>query len=294
MVNPNKAITAYVGGRPGGRPAPYPLSTVPVNYSGPDNLAFFYTLAFAQDRGYDEGTVPNDGNFQVNWDSAITPAVSTQLQEANGWIGFRASLGGDAGDWPWVPPSNQSAWVNNATSSLLNLIETYNLEGIDIDYEGNPSPDPNHPVPLDQSFVDCMSQVINNIGNETGKASTVAPFGFTADSYLDLYQQAGGGWIAIINYQAYADSISDVNGYVDLYATLAQQYGGYEKLALGIASATGVTPDDPPRGLQPPDIYTAWTQLRNQGIIGAAIWDLEDSALYNPPFSIETTIISTS
>ena len=195
--------------------------------------------------------------------------------------------------WPWVPPSNLSAWVNNATSSLLNLIETYNLDGIDINYEGNPGPDRNHPAPLDQTFVDCMSQVINNIGNETGKASTVAPFGFTAKRYLSLYEQSSS-WIAIINYQAYADGISDVQGYMNLHANLASQYGGYENLGLGIVSATGITPDDPPRGLQPPDIYTAWTQLRGLGIIGAAIWDLEDSALYNPPFSIETTIINTS
>ncbi|MGO9221656.1 MAG: hypothetical protein ACLP5E_28425, partial [Streptosporangiaceae bacterium] len=216
MVNPAKYIVAYVGGRPGGRPAPSPLSTVPVNYSGPDEMRFCYTLAFAQDRGFDEGTVPNDGNFQVNWDAAITPAVATQLQQANGWIDFRVSLGGDAGDWPWVPPSNPTAWVANATSSLLNLMETYSLSGIDVDYEGLPGG-----APLDGSFVDCMSQVIINIATQAGgKTATIAPFGSTADSYLSLWEQCSS-WISVVNYQAYADGLNDVQGYMNLYANLA-------------------------------------------------------------------------
>lgn len=279
MVNSVVYMYDYVGAQPGGRPAP-DLSTVLSSIALQTDLVFIFNLAFANDAG--------GGNFQPVWDPAITPEVTAQLTEFNHQdVFFQASLGGDANYGPWVPPSDQAAWVSNATSSLLQLIDTYSLIGIDVDYEGGPSG-------LDDSFVQCMSQVINNISGTIGQTFvTLAPFGGTSGPYLELYQQVAP-WVTSVNYQAYADGISDVQGYLNLYSTLAAQFPG-EQIGLGIASSNGQAgPADPTRGLQPPDIYSVWDSLHAQGTSPVAIWDLEDSLLWDPPYTIENTIISNS
>lgn len=253
-------MVTYVGAQPGGRPAPDLFSVPPVGF----------VLAFANDAG--------GGNFQPRWDPAITPDVTTQLSQQG--VYCSVSLGGDQNYGPWVPPSDPAAWVSNATSSLAQLMDTYSLLGLDIDYEGGPNG-------LDDSFVECMSQVIINLSSPGRDAfTTLAPFGGTAGAYNALYNQCGT-WITTINYQAYADGITDVQGYLDLYASLAQQNPyGYHKLGLGIASSQTA-----PRGLQPPDIYTVWQNLLAQGVRQFAVWCAEDSLSWDPPFAIESTLI---
>jgi chitinase len=253
-------MVIYVGAQPGGRPAPDLFSIPPTGL----------VLAFANDAG--------DGNFQPQWDPAITPEVTAQLQQQG--IFCSASLGGDQNYGPWVPPSDPAAWVSNATSSLAQLMDTYSLMGLDIDYEGGPQG-------LEDSFVECMSQVIINLSSPGRTAfTTLAPFGATAGPYSALYNQCGT-FITTINYQAYADGITDVQGYLNLYANLAQQYpNGYQGLGLGIASSQAA-----PRGLQPPDIYTVWQNLLAQGVTQFAVWCAEDSVLWDPPFAIESTLI---
>jgi chitinase len=254
-------MTDYVGADPGGRPPP-DLSTVP-----PAGL----TLAFANDAG--------GGNFQPQWDPSITPEVIAQLQQ-QGEFYISASLGGDANYGPWVPPSDPAAWISNATASLSQLMDTYGIDFLDIDYEGGPNG-------LDDTFVECMSQVIINIGSpERGTVASIAPFGGTLPAYQALWEQCST-FINVVNYQAYADGIPDVQGYLDLYAGLAQQFNGYSQLGLGIASSTSA-----PRGLQPPDIYTVYENLLEQGMSSWAIWCAEDSVLTDPPYAIENTLIS--
>lgn len=77
------------------------------------------------------------GNFQPKWDGSITPGLMAQLQEQG--VSSGVSLGGDANFGPWVPPSDQAGWVSNATSSLAQIMETYSLTFLDIDYEGGPN-----------------------------------------------------------------------------------------------------------------------------------------------------------
>jgi hypothetical protein len=256
----------YVGAQPGGRPSP-DLTTVP-----PVGLY----LAFA----YNDG----DGNFQPVWDGSITPEVTAQLQQQG--ISVGVSLGGDANYGPWLPPSDWARWIINATSSLAQLMETYSLSFLDIDYEGGPNG-------LDESFVECMSQVIINLSNPAGPGSggtaftSIAPFNGTLAAYQALFQRCGT-WITTVNYQAYADGIPDVQGYLDLYAGLAPQFpNGYQQLGLGIASSASG-----PRGLQPPDIYTVYENLLARGTSVSAIWCAEDSVLWDPPYTIENTLIS--
>src|ERR1700730_6583832 len=120
------AILAFVGANPGGR-SPPDLSSVPA--SRDSNFTFYFVLSFARD-------VSRDGNFVPVWDGSITPDVIVQLQQDNGNRRFVASLGG-GDNFPWQAPSDGTAWVNNAVSSLTNMKNLYPLDGFDIDYEQN-------------------------------------------------------------------------------------------------------------------------------------------------------------
>jgi Glycosyl hydrolases family 18 len=266
-------IMAYTGAYPGGRAAP-DLSRVPV--STDSNFFFTFALAFARD-------LNRDGVFQPVWDQQITPDLIAVLQRDNGHRRFVASLGGD--NFPWQPPSNENAWIQNAVSSLSAMKNTYHLDGFDLNYEPG----------IDDSFVRVMSGVIqamNDYPNFPPRFSTnftLAPFGGTYDTYQQLYTN-NTTYIPLFNYQIYAEGIEDqgVQGYLNRYTQLAQanpnrDFNGYREIGLGIASST-----QPPRGLQPPDIFTVWDNLHNQGAISAFIWCLEDSVETN--YSLESEI----
>jgi hypothetical protein len=253
-------IVDYTGGLPGGRNAP-DLSTVPIN----DSFDFYFALAFARD-------LNRDGVFQPDWDQAITPGVIAQLKQGNGSRKFLASLGG-GDNFPWQDPSDVGNWVSAATSSLSSLMDTYGLDGIDIDYENG----------LDDSFVQAIGQVVTNLKQQKNAFITITPFGQTWPAYQSLYQ-GNSASIDLINYQAYADGL-DEQGYLNLYENLAQVTGTYANLMLGIASSTQA-----PRGMQPPQIYDVWHSLQGNGIGGAIIWCLEDSKGSDPPYIIETNV----
>jgi hypothetical protein len=263
-------ITAYVGAYPGGRPAP-DLAQVPVN----DNVAFVFALAFARDTN-------RDGVFEPVWDGNITPDFIAALQQENPHRRFMASLGG-GDNFPWQPPSDEAAWIDNAVSSLTAMKNTYHLDGFDLNYENG----------LDDSFVPVMRQVItlmNDSPNWPPRFQTffsVTPFAQTLSAYWQIFNTTHT-FVHRFNYQAYADSPS-VDGYLNTYAQLAQAnldrtYNGYAELGLGIASSTSA-----PRGLQPPDIFTVWDTLHSQGVSNAFIWCLEDSAENN--YAIERELL---
>lgn len=265
-------ILAFVGGTPAGR-APPDLTTVPV--STDSNFTFVFVLAFARDQNH-------DGNFSPAWHPSITPSLIASLQQSNPNRRFIASLGG-GDNWPWQDPSNINTWVNNAVTSLTNMKNLYHLDGFDLDYEDN----------LDTTFLPVMEQVIQAMNDSPNfpprfqTAFSVTPFGKTYDMYQQMFVDESS-WIPAFNYQAYADGLTDVQAYLDKYASLAsknpnRESNGYQEISLGICSTTSN-----PRGLQVPDIYTVWNNLHSQGAINVVIWCLEDSALTN--YTIETTI----
>jgi hypothetical protein len=159
----------------------------------------------------------------------------------------------------------------------------YNLGGFDIDYEQG----------LDDSFCRCMSAVMENMNDYPNWPPqfqcyfAATPFGQDYDIYQQLFVN-NTNYIHVFNYQAYADDIPDVQGYLNKYAQLAQENpnqenNGYVEIALGICSSTVA-----PRGLQPPDIFTLWDSLHSQGAANVMIWCLEDSA--DNGFYIESEI----
>ena len=268
-------IMAYTGYLPADVPD---LSAVPIIDSDP-NFLFFFVLTFARD-------VNGDGNFVAQWATdTITPEWIQQLQQENPKRLFRASLAGSHDPakpgTAWQTPADEPTWINNATSSLLNLMDTYHLNGIDIDYEAG----------LNDSFGPVMAQVIQNMGEQRGCTATLAPFGPTLSYYQDLLQNETT-YVSFINYQAYADESTDPGHYMQLYASLAQANflnTGYANLGLGIDSNTvsGFQ-----RGLQYPDIVNnVWDILHGKGVECAVIWSIEDSIKNG--FPIETAIQQT-
>ncbi len=251
-------IVDYVGAYPAGRPAP-DLSLVPVN----DDVEFYFALAFTTDSSH-------DGLFTPFWDQAITPEVVARLKQDNDTRKFLASLGGAT--FPWHEPADKQMWIDNAVASLGSLIETYSLDGIDVNYEGG----------IGESFVEAVGRVATGLKEQVGAVVSITPFNATWDIYQALYNEYGDS-IDWINYQAYADGL-DKQGYLDLFDRLAETTG-YEKLVLGIASST-----TSPRGLQPPEIYDILNDLQDRGVGGAMIWTLEDSVETNPPYAIESTV----
>jgi hypothetical protein len=262
------SLTEYVGADSNGMPPP-DLTKFPRTN---DVFEIRYALAFAIDDG--------GGNFQPGWDQSLTPSLISQVKQSTGAT-FVASLAG--ANSPWNDPPDLQRWIDNATSSLWNMIGTYELAGIDVDYESG----------VDSTFVTAISQVLNNLRSMASLQLSIAPFGQTWPVYQEVVSNVGPTEM-LINYQAYADGLPDQQSYLDLYANLAKfvesvtppgvNMGGYYDLALGINSST------PPIGLQPPDIYSVMSSLQGNGIGSAFIWSAEWSA--GSGFPIENNIIN--
>lgn len=262
-------LVEYVGADPGGTPPP-DLTTVP---RGSGNFDLTFALAFAVDSG--------DGNFHPVWNRSLTPSLISQVRESTG-ASFVASLAG--ANSPWQDPSDVDGWINNATSSIWNLIGTYNLAGIDIDYEHG----------VNGTFATAISQVISNLCGMASLLISIAPYRRTWPVYQEVVSSVAPASLNI-NYQAYGDGFTDAQSYLDLYAELAQflagvtsanadNPGGYFDLALGIDSSTSA-----PRGLQPPDIFSVLSSLKGDGIHSAFVWCAEYSA--SSGFPIESNIV---
>jgi hypothetical protein len=230
-----------------------------------------FVLAFA--------IADSNGNYRPVWDPSITPQVVAQVQSSDPPAPVWASLGG--GNSPWIPPSNQQTWINNATTSLVNLINTYHLDGLDVDYENGAG---------DPSFPSVMNKVIENVVESIpgrrpgGMGFSYSPYGQTAATYNSLYKQwQFGGIHPFIHYQAYDGGQNTVQAYQNLYTNLASQYGGYGQLGLGIDSNPkdhtstygGLYISNPPGN--PPDITTVATDLSFKGVNRVSIWSLEGS-----------------
>ncbi|KAL6139248.1 hypothetical protein ACLB2K_064525 [Fragaria x ananassa] len=129
------------------------FSDVPIN----PNVEFHFLLSFAID--YDtSGSSPTNGNFNVFWDTDNLGASQVSaIKNAHSNVKVGLSLGGDSvnSGSAYFNPSSVDSWVSNAVSSLTSIIQQYNLDGIDIDYEHFRS-DPN-------TFSDCIGRLIKTL-----------------------------------------------------------------------------------------------------------------------------------
>ena len=274
-------IYEYVGANPQLPPGSTPcessninLTQVPIHSPGTPGTVCTYVMAFAND-------MDGAGNFGPVWD---TDHFSQQniagVIAANPAVNFAVSLGG--GNATWVPPGDPQSWVTNAVNSITGLMQTYGLVGVDIDYEQGPDgSDIDH-----DSFVQCMSQVILQFGPASW---SIAPFGSTLETYLDLYDAVAGSRAPVINFQAYAGDSQDPNDYFRWYTNIKNdsRVTAHGAAIVGFGLSTDTVQ---PLGLQYPEVTNlCFSQFQPgstapQGLWDVAmIWSLEHSCLNGYP-----------
>ncbi|KAJ6888984.1 hypothetical protein NC652_029930 [Populus alba x Populus x berolinensis] len=108
-------------------------------------------------------------SFAIDYDTSSSPSPTNEKQHSN--VKVALSLGGDsvANDHAYFNPSSVDSWVSNAVSSLTRIIQQYNLDGIDIDYE--------HFQADPDTFTECIGQLITALKrNGVISFASIAPF----------------------------------------------------------------------------------------------------------------------
>jgi chitinase len=240
------------------------FSDVPIN----PNVEFHFLLSFAID--YDtSGSSPTNGNFNVFWDTdnlGASQVSAIKNDHSNVKVGL--SLGGDSvnSGYAYFNPSSIDSWVSNAVSSLTSIIQQYNLDGIDIDYEHFQS-DPN-------TFSECIGRLIKTLkDNGVIQFASIAPFDDdeVQSHYLALWKSYGH-LIDYVNFQFYAyDQGTTVSQFIDYFKTQSSNYNGGKVLASFSTDGSG--------GLSPENgFFTACNRLKSeQDLHGIFVWSADDS-----------------
>ena len=167
----------------------------------------------------------------------------------------------------------------NAVTSLTRIINTYGLDGVDVDYEHfADGADVN-------TFVECIGRLLTQLkARMPNIATSIAPF---QDDVVQRYYQPlwskYSGVIDYVNFQFYGyGANTDVTTYVQFYDTQATNYPGGKVLA---SFKTGnVT------GLIAPDLgISAAKELQRQNKLpGLFIWSADSSKRSSYGFKYET------
>ncbi|XP_027118123.1 chitinase 2-like [Coffea arabica] len=242
------------------------FSDVPIH----SNVDFHFILSFAIDYDTSSSPSPTDGNFNVFWDTDnLSPDAVSAIKSQHPNVKVALSLGGDSigdGQSVYFQPSSVDSWVSNAVSSLTKIIQQYNLDGIDIDYEHfHADPD---------TFSQCIGKLISTLKkNGVISFASIAPF--DEDDVQSHYQalwNSHGQLIDLVNFQFYAyDQGTTVDQFMDYFSQQISNYDGGKILASFISDGSG--------GLSPQDgFFTACTRLKSQGQLGGIfVWSADDS-----------------
>ncbi|CAN1177401.1 Chitinase 2 [Linum perenne] len=187
---------------------PVTFDTVPIE----KGINFHFILGFAIDA--DPSGNPTNGKFKPYWANTLTPNSISNIKSKHPNLKVMLSLGGwSIGDkvLRWKTPISKSLWVSNAFSSLRSLINTYNLDGIDVDYETF-----GHQNKNIQSFSYCIGELISKMKKANLiSVATIAPF------HTTVY----GVYIDYVNYQFYTDKVPNPREYVKAYSVRVKEFG---------------------------------------------------------------------
>lgn len=263
-------------------------------------IDFHFILAFAIDYAANDTTnasapaYPTDGRFVVYWDEAnLTPAAvaAAKLRGTSGCNGtgntnngnnvrVALSLGGDTvlGANATFRASSVDAWVGNAVTSLTEILTTYGLDGIDIDYEHFGERE------TPEVFAECIGQLVRAL-RALGVISfaSIAPFANpdVQAHYGELWRRYGGEF-DYVNFQFYAyasnTTVAEFLGYYDEQSRRYAGGGGKVLVAFGTDPASN--------GLGPgKGFFTACRELRRQGRLhGIFVWAADNSAADGFPY----------
>ncbi|XP_021889814.1 chitinase 2-like [Carica papaya] len=241
------------------------FTDVPIN----PNCKFHFILSFAIDYDTSSSPSPTNGKFNIFWDSDnLSPSQVSSIKSQNSNVKVALSLGGDsvAGGSAYFSPSSTDSWVSNAVSSLTRIINNYNLDGIDIDYEHFDA-DP-------ETFADCIGQLISTLkSNGVIQFASIAPFDDdqVQSHYLALWKKYSH-LIDYVNFQFYAyDKSTTVDQFMDYFTTQSSNYHGGKVLVSFISDGSG--------GLSPENgFFTACNRLKSRKELhGIFVWSADDS-----------------
>lgn len=241
------------------------FTDVPIN----PNVEIHFILAFGIDYTTSSSPSPTNGKFNVFWDSDnLSPSKVSSIKNDHSNVKVALSLGGDSvgNGYAYFNPSSVDSWVANAVSSLTDIIQEYNLDGIDIDYE-HFSADPD-------TFAECIGQLIQNLKrNGVISFASIAPFDDdqVQSHYLALWKSYGH-LIDYVNFQFYAyDQGTTVSQFMKYFEKQSSNYEGGKVLVSFISDGSG--------GLSPDNgFFTACNQLKSQKQLqGIFVWSADDS-----------------
>ncbi|KGN65683.1 hypothetical protein Csa_019605 [Cucumis sativus] len=230
---------------------------------------FHFLLSFAIDFDASSRSFTN-GAFDVFWDSDnLNPSAVASIKKDHSNVRVGVSLGGDTvdnGGSVFFKPSSIHSWVSNAEHSLTKIIKTYNLDGIDIDYEHFKS-DPD-------TFAECIGQLIKRL-KKKGIISfaSIAPFDDdeVQSHYLALWKRYGH-LIDYVNFQFYAyDKGTTIGQFIQHFKDQMSNYEGGRILASLVSDDSG--------GLVPKNgFFKACRRLKKEKLLnGIFIWSADDS-----------------
>lgn len=156
--------------------------------------------------------------------------------------------------------------MNNAVSSLTKIIQEYNVDGIDIDYE-HFSADPN-------TFAECIGKLVSTLKNN-GVISFASIAPYDDDQVQSHYRALWSKYsnlIDYVNFQFYAyDKGTTVAQFIKYFNEQLSNYKGGKVLASFISDGSG--------GLSPDNgFFTACKRLKSEGKLGGIfIWSADDS-----------------
>lgn len=241
------------------------FTDVPVN----PNVDFHFILSFAIDYDTSSPPSPTNGKFNIFWDTDnLSPSQVSSIKKQHSNVKLALSLGGDsvANDHAYFNPSSVDSWVSNAVSSLTQIIQQYNLDGIDIDYE--------HFQADPDTFTECIGQLITAFKrNGVISFASIAPFDDdqVQSHYLALWRKYGHQ-IDYVNFQFYAyDQGTSVAQFLNYFNTQSSNYNGGKVLVSFISDGSG--------GLSPANgFFTACSKLKSQNQLhGIFVWSADDS-----------------
>jgi len=252
---------------PGLEPLRYPyVYTAPVNTGVPSGRDF-----------------DHDGMFTFYDGMSLTPDQVAEAKAADPDCHFLVSLAGAGHEWK--PPADVATWTENAISSLSALMDEYNLDGVDVDFEevegGEWTPD------IRAGFVEAMSGLFTALKEQRDAIITLAPYGFTQEAYSELYN-ACPDCIDWSNFQLYShNDVTTADGALEIVDGIVDYYGGWEKVVVGL-----MTNQSTPQGCTDIDEVVALVQaaVNDRGAKGAMVWTLEDSAAAEPAFEVEAQV----
>jgi hypothetical protein len=241
------------------------FSDVPIN----SNVEFHFILSFAIDYDTSSSPSPTNGNFNVFWDSDnLSPSQVSAIKNQHSNVKVALSLGGDSVSNGPVNfnPSSADSWVSNAVTSLTGIIQQYNLDGIDIDYE--------HFQADPETFADCIGRLVKTLKqNGVISFASIAPFDDDqVQSHYKALWKSYGHLIDYVNFQFYAyDKGTSVSQFMDYFNTQSSNYhGGKVLVSFSTDGSGGLSPND--------GFFTACSRLRSQNQLhGIFVWSADDS-----------------